>query len=79
MASTPEEFHWVRTTQLSIARHYGGIKFNGQHYTYQPVCSIHGKDCDVLIRDDVLKARAKASKQVKSQSKNAAPELFDGA
>jgi len=46
--STPFGMTNVSTTQLSIARHYGGIKFNGARYTYFP-------DTDELVRDDVLR------------------------
>jgi hypothetical protein len=35
-------------SQFSIARYYGGINFNGQHFVYNP-------DDDSLIRADVLK------------------------
>lgn len=59
----PDEIHWVRHGQLSIARHYGGINFNGAEYVYVPICETHGKDCDVLIRKDVFKARRKAKKK----------------
>jgi hypothetical protein len=45
---TPFNFSGVSNTQLSIARHYGAIKFQGQTYTYFPAT-------DELIRDDVLK------------------------
>ena len=45
---TPFGMTNVSMTQLSIARHYGGIKYNGESYTYAP-------DTDELIRDDVLK------------------------
>jgi hypothetical protein len=38
----------VSHTQLSIARHYGGCKYNGYDYTYFP-------EEDTLIRNDVLK------------------------
>jgi hypothetical protein len=38
----------VSRTQLSIARHYGGITVQGHHYTYFPA---H----DELWRDDVLR------------------------
>lgn len=59
----------VSHTQLSIARHYGGIVFNGQHYTYMPAT-------DELIRDDVLKlvmkARVAAAKAAKAADKQAA-------
>ena len=38
----------VSQTQLSIARHFGGIFFNDEHYRYFP-------DTDELIRDDVVR------------------------
>jgi hypothetical protein len=38
----------VSMTLFSIARHYGGIRFNGHNYTYFP-------KHDELWRDDVLK------------------------
>ena len=38
----------VKTTQFSVARHYGGATFNGWHYTYIPIT-------DELVRDDVVK------------------------
>lgn len=52
----PKEIHGVSRSQFSIARHYGGITFNGAHYTYDAVR-------DVLVRDDVIKAGIKARKQ----------------
>ena len=45
---TPLGIRHVSMTQLSIARHYGGIKYNGHEYTYLPAT-------DELIRNDVLK------------------------
>ena len=39
-------FAWSNS-QFSIARFYGGIRFNGEHYTYLP-------GADQLVRDDVL-------------------------
>ena len=47
-------------TQFSIARFYGGIKFNGETFTYLP-------DTDELIRDDVLRWRVK---QLKGEAQN---------
>jgi len=48
----------VSQSQFSIARHYGGIKFNGFPYTYiQP--------SDELVRDDVMKFIGKRRKQAK--------------
>jgi len=55
MTRTPERIENVSQGQLSIARHYGGIIFNGKEYVYNP------KD-DCLIRADIFKkARAKNS------------------
>lgn len=58
----PEEIHNVSKSQFSIARHFGGIRFNGVGYTYDPTR-------DVLIRDDVLKSRAAAQRKVKRAAK----------
>jgi hypothetical protein len=52
----------VSMTQLSVARYCGGCTFNGEGYTYNPVA-------DELIRNDVLKWRAKQSKQARRQAK----------
>ena len=52
---TPEEIHGVSQSQFSIARHYGGITFNGASYVYDPTN-------DSLIRADILKARNKQAK-----------------
>lgn len=51
----PEEIHNVSNSQLSIARHYGGINYNGQHYHYDA-------SQDVLIRQDIWLARMKAAR-----------------
>ena len=52
----------VSRTQLSIARHYGGIPVQGRHYVYFP-------ESDELWRDDVLalvhKWRKDAARDVK--------------
>jgi hypothetical protein len=45
----------VSMTQLSIARYYGMINFNGYRYIYYP-------DTDELIREDVMKWKAKQLK-----------------
>jgi hypothetical protein len=55
---TPFLIAWVGHWQLSIARHYGGCKFNGQNYTYIPTT-------DELVRDDVLKWVTKRRKEQK--------------
>lgn len=48
----PERFYRVSQSQLSIAWHYGGIRFNGDDYIYDPAT-------DTLTRADVVKAEAK--------------------
>lgn len=45
---TPFIIQGVSSTQLSVARHYGGCKFQGREYKYIP-------PTDELIRDDVIK------------------------
>jgi outer membrane protein W len=52
----PERFYNVSQTQLSIARHYGGITFNGADYHYDA-------ESDTLTRMDVWKARMASSKE----------------
>lgn len=53
--SQPEEIHNVSQSQFSVARHYGGCTFSGAHYTYDA-------ERDVLVRDDILKARRAKNK-----------------
>lgn len=45
---TPFLIRGVSSGMLSVARYYGGAKYNGASYTYHP-------PTDELIRDDVLK------------------------
>ncbi len=52
---TPFLICGVTQTHLSIARHYGGIRYNGDSYTYMP-------PTDELVRDDVLKLVTKLRK-----------------
>lgn len=58
-------YQCVSQTQLSIARHYGGITVNGEHYVYCP-------PTDELIRGDVLKALSKLRKRRDALDKMAA-------
>ena len=46
--NTPYKILDVSHSQLSIARYSGGIKYNGDYFTYFPLL-------DILVRDDVLK------------------------
>jgi len=48
---TPFEIHGVSNSHFSIARYYGGSRFNGHYYVYDP-------RTDVLIREDIFKQRA---------------------
>lgn len=54
----PDVIHNVSQTQLSVARHYGGIKLNGEDYTYD-----HEKD--TLTKSKVLDAELKRKLEVK--------------
>ena len=53
MTASPERILGVSQTQFSIARHYGGCKFNGHHYVYIA-------ESDELVRDDIFKRDKKA-------------------
>ena len=67
----PEEIHDVSTGYFSVARLYGGCTFGGARYTYDPVR-------DVLIRDDVLKARRQAKRLARSLTRPGAPAPRQG-
>ena len=64
---TPFGIRNVSMTQLSIARHYGGIKYNGDEYTYLP-------KTDELIRNDVLKWQRKNAKKPQPNNPAQTPE-----
>lgn len=57
--ATPFGIQYVSGTQLSIARHYGSISYNGFLYTYFP-------DTDELVRNDVLKWQKKQKQSTKA-------------
>ena len=73
---SPYVINGVMSTQFSIARFYGGIKFNDYSYTYNA-------DADQLVRRDVLtwvtkrrKAAAKAQRDAdKAKAKAAQQEI----
>jgi hypothetical protein len=73
---SPYVINGVMNMQFSIARFYGGVKFNGYSYTYSPVD-------DQLVRRDVLawitkqrKAAAKAQRDAdKAKAKAAQQEI----
>ena len=55
--NAPERICHVSHTQLSLARHYGSINYNGKLYWYVP-------ETDELIRDDVRKREATEAKRI---------------
>ena len=63
---TPFGMSNVSKTQLSIARYFGGITYNGASYVYNPIT-------DELIRGDVLKW--KRQQERKTNTKQDQPKL----
>ena len=57
MTTPPERIHGWQDSQLSIARFYGGITYQGHTYTI----AVAEKGAP-LVRDDVLAREAKARK-----------------
>ena len=53
---TPYGMTNVSQTQFSIARYYGGLKFQGDSYTYL-------RETDELIRDDVWRWKRKKKRE----------------
>lgn len=67
----PERFYGWMDSQLSIARHYGGMKYMGHSYL------IDYNDPDrPLVRQDVLEAEKKAAKEAK-KAKAQKPPIAD--
>ena len=62
-------YRFVSQTQLSIARHFGGITVNGKNYVYFP-------ETDELIRDDVL---AELRKMRKAKAEEALDRMVESA
>lgn len=60
MSQQPERIYGWLDSQLSIARHYGHIRFQGVEY----VVAYDEKD-QPLVRFDVLKREAKAVRKAK--------------
>lgn len=54
---------FVSYTQMSIARHFGGMKYQGKQYIYLP-------EADQLVRDDVLKWLNKESQKKPANNDN---------
>lgn len=52
----PEVIHHVSHTQLSVAHHYGGCKYNGADYHYDA-------EADTLTRMDIWRANLACDKK----------------
>lgn len=67
----PVKIYNVSQSQLSLARHYGGITFNGRFYHYDHTD-------DTLTRDDVWeKARkTKAGKKAEKEKWHAVADMW---
>lgn len=69
--NAPERiFNWLQT-QLSIARFYGGIDYNGAKY----VIAYH-EEGQPLVRMDVIKREAKEKKMVVDKFEQAFMDIF---
>lgn len=67
----PERFYHISTTQLSIARHYGGCRFNGVEYIYDPTT-------DTLIRGDVLQREQRAKREEEKAKRAESRRRWEG-
>ena len=56
----PERIYGWLNTQMSIARHYGGLTYQGHDYYIG-----YGEEGQPLVRADVLKREAKAARKPK--------------
>lgn len=65
--STPFVVQGVSRSQLSVSRHYGGCRYQGRDYFYNPVT-------DELIRSDVLRWVQKRRKVQEREKKAKAME-----
>ena len=66
----PERIHHWLDSQLSIARHYGGINFNGHRYSIA-----FSEPGQPLVRKDVLAREAKERKAADKADKAQAATL----
>lgn len=57
LIEAPERIHGWRDTQLSIARFYGGLIYQGKHYVIA-----HEEEGAPLVRHDVYVAKLKAKR-----------------
>ena len=57
MSAAPERIHNWRRTHLSIVRNFDGLSYQGHGYTIA-----YSEPGQPLVRDDVLRAEAKAAR-----------------
>lgn len=62
--SAPERIHGWQQSQMSIAKHYGGLAYKGHEYQI----AYNEKDTP-LVRIDVIEREAKEAKTVKKSAK----------
>ena len=65
----PERYYNISATQLSIARHCGGIIINGAAYVYIA-------DDDQLVRKDIFELDRKAQKKHQEQAEGKQKQEF---
>ena len=81
LASRPDESGYpairCENTQLTVARYYGGITYNGKRYTYfEPIVPGHDPNPDgtpyvawLLVRDDFLRFATEEAKKMDTAEK----------
>lgn len=69
----PERIYGWRYTQLSIARFYGGLTFNGKFYVIAP-----DEEGEPLVRLDVQMAKKKGKRNEATKEKQAAAAAQQG-
>ena len=71
-ATAPEKIYGWLDTQMSIARHYGDLKYLNHNY----VIDFNDPD-QPLVRQDILDSEKKAAKVAKKTKEQRAKELID--
>lgn len=69
----PERIYNWRDSQLSLARHYGGIKYQGHEYAIA-----YNEQDQPLVRWDVIKREAKEKKAAATKQKQSAKDTQAG-
>lgn len=68
--NAPERIHNWLNTQMSIARHYGGLSYQGHEYTIS-----YAEEGQPLVRIDVLAREARERKAAHKAAKAQADAL----